>query len=72
MNTTSSIVVADWLQARVQFSFLILIARFLPARLADNISLVVTNVPIGVLQVFRFAWMVVNIQGSEMKASSNV
>jgi len=62
MNTTSSIVVADWLQARVQFSFLILKVWFLPARLADDISLVVTDVPIGVLQVFWFAWMVVDIQ----------
>jgi hypothetical protein len=48
IDATNSVVVADWLQARVQFSFLILIAWFLPARLADDISLVVTDIPVGV------------------------
>ena len=57
--------VTDRLKAWVQFSLLVLDKRLSPAGLADDIALVVADVPVGVLQVFSFARVIVNLQLSE-------
>ena len=60
--------VTDWLKAWVQLSFSVLDFRFCPARLTYDFSLIVTDVAVGVLQVFSFARVVVNLQlGEETK-----
>jgi hypothetical protein len=65
MNTSQSIVVTDRFKARVEFCLSILNFWLFPSRLADYISLIVTNVPVGVFKIFRFAGMIINLQGCE-------
>ncbi len=61
MNTSKSIVVTDWFKAGVQLCFSILNFRFFPSRLANDIALMITYVPVGAFQIFRLARMIVNV-----------
>ena len=72
VNTSQSIVVTDRFKARIQFCLSILDFRFFPSRLADDITLVVTDIPLGMFQIFRFAWMIVNVQGCEPHTSGYI
>ena len=67
-----TIVVTDWLQTRIELRLDIPNVWFFPSRLADDITLTIADIPVGVLQVFRFARMVVNLQGREAVADGEV
>jgi hypothetical protein len=71
IDTSQTIVVTDWLKAWVQFSLGVLDLRFPPARLADDISFAVANVPVGVFKVFSFAGVIVDLQLGEETESTN-
>ena len=72
VDTPYPIVIANWLQARVQGSFFILELRLSPSGLADDVALAVAHVPDGVLQVLRLAGVAVDVQGGEPQAPAVV